>query len=107
MDSYQQFIHKSRYARYLPNENRREHWEETVGRYVDYMLKQAAIVDPNLRDELFDAIYHMHVMPSMRALMTAGKALDRDHTAGYNCSYLPVDDVKAFDEAMHILMCGT
>lgn len=107
MDLYQQFIHKSRYARYLPNENRREHWYETVGRYVDYMLKQAAIVDPGLKQELFDAIHDMKVMPSMRALMTAGKALDRDHTAGYNCSYLPVDDVKAFDEAMHILMCGT
>jgi ribonucleoside-triphosphate reductase len=107
MDSYQQFIHKSRYARYLPNENRREHWIETVTRYVDYMLKQVNVTDEQLRQHLIDAIYELKVMPSMRALMTAGKALDRDHTAGYNCSYLPVDDVKAFDEAMHILMCGT
>jgi ribonucleoside-diphosphate reductase alpha chain len=112
MDSYQQFIHKSRYARYLPDQNRREHWEETVTRYVEYMVDKAGLLDDDesqekLKKKLISAIVDLEVMPSMRALMTAGKALDRDHTAGYNCSYLPVDDPKAFDEAMHILMCGT
>lgn len=119
MDSlYQQFIHKSRYARYLNNVSRREHWDETVTRYVDYMFKQVGLSDGKgysgsssseieLHQKLVNAISDLEVMPSMRALMTAGKALDRDHTAGYNCSYLTVDDVKAFDEAMHILMCGT
>tara|TARA_X000001316_G_C921875_1_gene36495 strand:- start:641 stop:2572 length:1932 start_codon:yes stop_codon:yes gene_type:complete len=109
---YQQFIHKSRYARWLDDENRREEWHETVGRYVDFMSshllkKHDYIIPDNIKNELHEAILHSEVMPSMRAMMTAGKALDRDNTAGYNCSYLPVDDPKAFDEAMYILMCGT
>ena len=109
---YQQYIHKSRYARFLPEKNRREHWNETVQRYVDYMFTKVSTgqgwtVDQNLKQEVFDAIYNLEVMPSMRALMTAGKALDRDNVAGYNCSYLPIDDPKAFDEAMCILMNGT
>jgi ribonucleoside-diphosphate reductase alpha chain len=109
---YQQYIHKSRYARFLPEKNRREHWNETVQRYVDYMFTKVSTgqgwtVDQKLKQEVFDAIYNLEVMPSMRALMTAGKALDRDNVAGYNCSYLPIDDPKAFDEAMCILMNGT
>jgi ribonucleoside-diphosphate reductase alpha chain len=109
---YQQFIHKSRYARWLDDENRREEWHETVGRYVNFMsshlLKKHNYTIPDrVKEELHEAILHSEVMPSMRAMMTAGKALDRDNTAGYNCSYLPVDDPKAFDEAMYILMCGT
>jgi len=109
---YQQFIHKSRYARWLDDENRREEWHETVGRYVNFMSshllkKHSYTIPDNVKEELHEAILHSEVMPSMRAMMTAGKALDRDNTAGYNCSYLPVDDPKAFDEAMYILMCGT
>lgn len=107
MNVYSQYIHKSRYARYLPEKNRREHWEETVQRYVDYMFNKVNIDDEKLKQEVFDSIYNLEVMPSMRALMTAGKALDRDNVAGYNCSYLPVDDPKSFDEAMCILMNGT
>lgn len=106
MNVYQQFVHKSRYARYLPEKKRREHWSETVSRYVNYMAEKVNL--PNdVKNELFDSIVNLEVMPSMRALMTAGKALDRDNVAGYNCSYLPIDDPKAFDEAMFILMCGT
>jgi ribonucleoside-diphosphate reductase alpha chain len=107
MNVYQQYIHKSRYARYLPEKNRREHWHETVQRYVDYMFEKVKNDDEKLKKEVFDAIHNLEVMPSMRALMTAGKALDRDNVAGYNCSYLPIDDPKAFDEAMCILMNGT
>jgi ribonucleoside-diphosphate reductase alpha chain len=112
MNVYQSFIHKSRYARFLPEKNRREHWNETVQRYVDYMFTKVSTgqgwtVDQKLKQEVFDAIFNLEVMPSMRALMTAGKALDRDNVAGYNCSYLPVDDPKSFDEAMCILMNGT
>jgi ribonucleoside-diphosphate reductase alpha chain len=107
MNVYQQYIHKSRYARFLPEKNRREHWSETVQRYVDYMFDRLENYDDKLKKEVFDAIYNLEVMPSMRALMTAGKALDRDNVAGYNCSYLPIDDPKAFDEAMCILMNGT
>ena len=103
---YQNFIAVSRYARWLPDKNRRETWLETVSRYTDYVCDKAEI-DTDTREEIFDAIYHLQVMPSMRALMTAGPALERDNTAGYNCSYLPIDDPKAFDEAMYILMCGT
>jgi len=103
MDDYSRYIHTSRYARYLDEEGRRETWQETVARYCDYFYEQMG----STRGELEAAITNMEVMPSMRSLMTAGKALDRDNIAGYNCSYLAVDNVRAFDEAMYILMCGT
>tara|TARA_R100000654_G_scaffold27526_1_gene51716 strand:- start:11570 stop:13477 length:1908 start_codon:yes stop_codon:yes gene_type:complete len=103
---YQNFIATSRYARWLDDEGRRETWSETVTRYVDYMAEKVGLDDKDSND-VWAAIHNLDVMPSMRALMTAGKALDRDNTAGYNCSYLPVDDIKAFDEAMYILLCGT
>ena len=110
MDIYQQFISKSRYSRFLPDQHRREHWGETVDRYLNFMekhLKENFNHDIPNKEELRDAIVNLEVMPSMRSIMTAGKALDRDNTAGYNCSYLPIDDPKAFDEAMYILLCGT
>tara|TARA_R100001594_G_scaffold46312_3_gene79392 strand:- start:11531 stop:13438 length:1908 start_codon:yes stop_codon:yes gene_type:complete len=103
---YQNFIATSRYARWLEEEGRRETWTETVTRYVDYMADKTGL-DKKTTDEIWNAIYTLDVMPSMRALMTAGPALDRDNTAGYNCSYLPVNDPKSFDEAMYILLCGT
>lgn len=103
MNEYQKFIHKSRYAKYLDSEKRRETWEETVGRYVDFFQERTGM---NL-DKVRKAIVDMEVMPSMRCLMTAGKALDRDAVAGYNCSYLPIDSPRSFDECMYVLMCGT
>ena len=106
MDAYQQYIHKSRYARYLPEEQRRETWEETVNRYIDYWVDRAGLNDFEV-SEIFKSIHDLDVMPSMRALMTAGPALDRDNVAGFNCSYLPIDHPKAFDEMMYVLMCGT
>ena len=107
MDSYQQYIHKSRYARYLPTENRRETWEETVGRYMNFWEKRGVKFKANEAEELEEAILDMDIMPSMRALMTAGEALDRDNVAGFNCSYITIDNPRAFDEMMYILMCGT
>ena len=106
MDNYQAYIHKSRYARYLPEKQRRETWEETVRRYCDYFKERGQLTGQDYHD-VFNAIYNLEVMPSMRALMTAGKALDRDNVAGFNCSYLPIDHPRAFDEMMYILMCGT
>jgi ribonucleoside-diphosphate reductase alpha chain len=106
MDAYQQYIHKSRYARYLPEEQRRETWEETVNRYLDFWVEKEKLSKKEAKD-LFTSVYNLDVMPSMRALMTAGEALDRDNVAGFNCSYLPIDHPKAFDEMMYILMCGT
>ena len=103
---YQSFIHKSRYARWLEREGRRETWGETVGRYMDNLVKPITGADSYIND-IEEAILNLEVMPSMRALMTAGPAFNRDNTAGYNCSYMPVDDVKSFDEAMFILLCGT
>jgi ribonucleoside-triphosphate reductase len=103
---YQAFIHTSRYARWLDKEQRRESWSETVGRYMDNVVRKAAGNDSYI-NQLEEAILNLEVMPSMRAMMTAGPALERDNTAGYNCSYLPVDDPKSFDEAMFILLCGT
>lgn len=103
---YQAFIHTSRYARWLEGEGRRESWSETVDRYMDNLVYPAAGKDSYTKD-ITQAILNLDVMPSMRALMTAGPALERDNVAGYNCSYLPVDDPKSFDEAMFILLCGT
>jgi len=105
---YQNFIALSRYARWLPDEGRRETFSETVSRYVKNVVTTAVPCDegPIIR-ELEQAILSLEVMPSMRSLMTAGKAADRDNTCMYNCSYLPVDDPKSFDEAMFILLCGT
>jgi ribonucleoside-diphosphate reductase alpha chain len=102
---YQAFIHKSRYARYFDGKGR-ESFDETVERYMENLVYPVAGKDTYTKD-IADAILSLGVMPSMRALMTAGPALDRDNTAGYNCSYLPVDDLKSFDEAMFILLCGT
>jgi ribonucleoside-diphosphate reductase alpha chain len=112
MDSYQTFIAKSRYSRFLDDKNRREHWPETVTRYMQFMdnhlkTKMRYHMPTSTYNELYNAILNHEVMPSMRAVMTAGVALERDNTAGYNCSYLPVDDVKSFDEGMYILLCGT
>ena len=104
MDAYQQYIHKSRYARYLPSEERRETWKETITRYIKYWGDQ---LNDDERVEIFKAIHDLEVMPSMRALMTAGEALDRDNMAGFNCSYIAIDSPRSFDEMMYVLMCGT
>jgi ribonucleoside-diphosphate reductase alpha chain len=106
MEIYNQVIFKSRYARYRDDVGRREEWQETVNRYVDSVIAPV-ITDKATVEELRAAISNLNVVPSMRALMTAGKALDRDNVAGYNCSYLPIDHPRAFDEVMYILMCGT
>ena len=106
MNTYEQYIALSRYARYLDGENRRETWNETVSRYITYFKERNPTL-PLPWGELESAIVQREVMPSMRCLMTAGPALDRDNVAGYNCSYIPIDNVKAFDEVMYILMCGT
>src|SRR6056300_766779 len=102
---YQTFIAKSRYAKYIDGKGR-EDWGDTVERYVDNLVRPVAGDDTYI-NSIRDAILDLEVMPSMRALMTSGPALARDNTAGYNCSYLPVDDPKSFDEAMFILLCGT
>ena len=109
MDIYQQFIHKSRYARWLDNENRRETWDETVKRYFDFFekhLEEHKGIKAQ-RKELEQAVVNMEIMPSMRSLMTAGDALERDNVAGYNCAYLAVNKTRSFDECLFILMCGT
>ncbi len=109
---YQNFIALSRYARWKDNEQRRENWGETVDRYFDYMDNHLVknhnyTVSKALKQKLTEQILSLGVMPSMRALMTAGPALDRCHVGGYNCSYIPVDSPRSFDECMYILMCGT
>jgi ribonucleoside-triphosphate reductase (thioredoxin) len=114
--SYEEFIHISRYARWLPEENRREMWDETVSRLTSYYCNHTQDKIDWLRfdqgehsvmTDIYDAIYRLEVMPSMRALMTAGPAMDRCHVPAYNCAYLPVDSPRSFDEAMYILLCGT
>ena len=102
---YQSFIHKSRYAKYFDGKGR-ESWSDTVERYMDNVIRPKLGNDTYVNN-IRDAILNLEVMPSMRAMMTAGPALERDNTAGYNCSYLTVDDPKSFDEAMFILLCGT
>ena len=109
---YQNFIALSRYARWKEDEQRRETWVETVDRYFDYMEDHLQknhnyTITKALKEKLSTAIMSLGIMPSMRALMTSGVALDRCHVAGYNCSYIPVDSPRSFDECMYILMCGT
>ena len=109
---YQSFIHTSRYARWLEDEGRRESWDETVGRYMNNIVEPvvdsgASEDNMEIAQQIEQAILGLEVMPSMRAMMTAGPAATRDNTCMYNCSYLPVDDPKSFDEAMFILLCGT
>jgi ribonucleoside-triphosphate reductase len=106
VNQYQEFIHKSRYARWLPEENRREEWHETVNRYVDFWKDRGQINDKEAL-KIFNAIFNMEVMPSMRCMMTAGEALKKDNVAGFNCSYLHIDSPRSFDELMYVLMCGT
>lgn len=105
---YQQFIHLSRYARWIDGENRRETWEETVDRYINFMCdfqcKDKIPID--IRKELREAILNLEVMPSMRCMMTAGEALKRDAAAAYNCSGVILDDISAFDEMLYLLMVG-
>ena len=100
---YSNFIALSRYARWLPEKKRRETWKETVDRYISYWDDY---IDSKTSDELRGAILDLDVMPSMRALMTAGPALDRDNVAGFNCSYIAINRPRSFDEIMYILMCG-
>ena len=109
---YENFIALSRYARWLESENRRETWSETVDRYFNFMViqlreKHGYVPDDKILAELRDAVFNRNVMPSMRSVMTAGAALDRENVSGYNCAFLPVDNARSFDEAMYILMCGT
>ena len=109
---YENFIALSRYARWIPEENRRETWGETVDRYFDFMLSYLKenykyVPDNKIVEELKSAVFSRNVMPSMRSVMTSGPALERDHVAGYNCSFIPVDSPRSFDETMYILMCGT
>lgn len=105
MNDYQQYIATSRYARWREEDGRRETWEETVDRYIDFF--QEHLIPPFEQYELRKAIFNLDVMPSMRLLMTAGVAAERDNIAAYNCAYTPIDNLRAFDEAMYILMCGT
>ena len=109
MDHYQEYIAASRYARYQDDKGRRETWPETVTRFTEYVFARTPAITDNkeLKAELYNSIVNLELMPSMRAMMTAGKSADRDNTCVYNCSYLPVDDPKSFDEAMFILLCGT
>ena len=104
---YQSFIHTSRYARWLEGDGRRENWGETVQRYIENVVSSLPEVDTETVHKISQSIFSLEVMPSMRAMMTAGPAAERDNTCMYNCSYLPVDDPKSFDEAMFILLCGT
>jgi ribonucleoside-triphosphate reductase (thioredoxin) len=111
-DPYKNFIHVSRYARWIPEKGRRETWAETVNRYITFMKDHMVVnykysSDDKIFKEIEQAIINHEVMPSMRALMTAGPALDRDHIASYNCSFIAVDNPRSFDEAMYILMNGT
>jgi ribonucleoside-triphosphate reductase len=104
---YQNYIHQSRYARFIDEVGRRETWPETVDRTINFFKKKF----PNKKqipwDELRSAILNLEVLPSMRVLMTAGEALERDNVAAFNCSYLPIDSPRSLDELMYILMCGT
>ena len=103
---YQNIIALSRYARYIPELKRRENWEETVSRLMNYINKKVTLDDKTF-DDIYWAIINLEVMPSMRLMMAAGEACDRDNISAYNCSYLAVNNKRAFSEALYILMNGT
>lgn len=105
--NYQTYIHRSRYSRFIDEKARRENWDETVQRLVDFYCKKFPEYAAVLNNGIRDSILTMNVMPSMRSLMTAGPALDKDNICGYNCSFIAVDSVKSFSEALYILMNGT
>ena len=112
MNDYQRFIALSRYARWIEEDNRRETWEETVSRLINYFKYHTeqvleVSIDDSMWKQIKGGIVSLNIMPSMRAMMTAGPALAREHIAGYNCSYIPIDNPKAFDEVLYILMNGT
>ena len=100
----QEYVHKSRYARWIDKAQRRENWDETVSRYVNYFHTKFKEYPAH---DIYRAILEQRAMPSMRALMTAGPALERDPMAGYNCAFVAIDDPRAFDEILYVLMCGT
>ena len=107
--TYQEFIHLSRYSRWLPDEERRETWDETVKRYFDFFTEHLNEthnykITKSLREELENAVLNLEIMPSMRCLMTAGEALKRENIAGYNCSYIAIARPQAFDEILYVLM---
>ena len=104
---YSQIIHQSRYARFLPEKNRRETWEETVERLINYIGRSLDLDTYNKLQEIKQAILNLEIMPSMRLMMTAGEAVERDNIAAYNCSYLAINNKRAFSEALYILMNGT
>ena len=106
MDNYQRFIHVSRYARYMPELKRRETWEETVTRLTDFIKKHQPKLGKDI-DRIHKAVLNLEVMPSMRLMMSAGEACERDNIAAYNCSYLAINNKRAFSEALYILMNGT
>lgn len=107
LNDYQRYIAMSRYSRWIEKENRRETWEETVDRLIGFWAGRFPQLEEKLFEELREAIVNLEVMPSMRSLMSAGPALERDEIAGYNCSFVAIDHPRAFDEIMYILMCGT
>ena len=109
---YQEYIHLSRYARYRYNDKRRETWEETIERFINFFKEQLQEacnhkLTPAIVKQVRDAILNLEVMPSMRCLMTAGEALRRENVSGYNCSYITIDNLRAFDELLYVLMNGT
>ena len=109
---YQEYIHLSRYSRWLPEEKRRETWPETVGRYFNFFQEHLETecgytLIKSERDELEEAVLSLRVMPSMRCIMSAGEALKRENIAGYNCSYVAIDTPRSFDEILYVLMNGT
>ena len=106
METYEKIIHLSRYSRWLDSKGRRETWEETVQRLIDFW-KERVVLPEELFKELYQAIVNKEIMPSMRSMWCAGPALDKNNMAGYNCSYVAVDSPRVFDETMFVLMSGT
>lgn len=105
-NDYQRLIHATRYARWLDDEGRRETWEETCRRYVDFWVGRDQLKQSEA-DELYKDIVSMRSVPSMRAMWSAGPALEQHQMASYNCSYVALDHPRAFDEMLYILCCGT
>ena len=103
-----EFIGYLIYARWIPEEGRRETWIETVGRYMDFMKENlGAKLSGEDYKELHIAILNHQVLPSMRLLWSAGVAAKATNVAAYNCSYIAITQIIDFSEILYISMCGT
>jgi len=103
-----EFVYIRTYSRWIEEKKRRETWEETVDRFMNFIVKERVDKIPNkVLKKIKEKILNFEVMPSMRAMWSAGNAAKNENVSMYNCAFTAVDKPEAFAESLYILMCGT